>query len=90
MAYFIKTLLWPLVSYLGDKLIAGGSALVKFFYEYQKRKEMYEENLKQSQLVDSIAEEIKKLEAEGKPVPEELKKRLVYESSKINIGERFP
>jgi len=90
MSWIVGAIITPIITYLGNKVGQGISWLFQFIVEYQKRKSIYEDGINQSKVVDEIAEQIKKLIAEGKPVPPELQKRLVDESSKINVSESFP
>jgi hypothetical protein len=90
MSWLVTAIVTPLISYLGGKLGQGLAWSYRWWAEYAHRKSIYDKSSKQAELVESIAEEIQKLVAEGKPVPKELEKRLIDESSKINIGESFP
>lgn len=90
MNWIVGALVTPILNWLGGVIAKGANAAYSFYAEYQKRKQAYEDSVKQSKIVEDIAEQIMKLRKEGKPVPPELQRRLVDESTKIDIGERFP
>lgn len=89
MSWLVSAIVTPIIQYLGNALVKGVELLFKFIALYQSRKRKLEGAQKQAELVDSIVDQIKKLRAEGKPVPPELEQRLVDESSKINIGKPY-
>jgi len=57
--------------------------LIADYKEKQHRKQLIKDNMAQAAIVKAISDEIKKLKAQGKPVPAELKERLRVESRKL-------
>jgi hypothetical protein len=80
LQWFIKKFL---VEFLWDKLIAGIDRLLEFIKEYQRRNEIVKDNDNQAAIVEAIADQIKALLKEGKPVPPELYEKLKVESRKL-------
>jgi hypothetical protein len=68
-------------------LLGKATSLVGWIYESIKewwtRRQIAKGNMSQAELVQQIANQIKKLEAEGKEVPPELKEKLREESRKL-------
>lgn len=87
MSWLVSALVKPVLEFVFAKLALGISALTKFIIEYKKRKDIVDEKKKQADVVQAIADQIKQLMKEGKPVPPELEQRLLDESSKIIIGK---
>lgn len=90
MSWLVQAIITPVITYVGGALAKGVVYMFNFYAQYQRSKEKFDQTIHQSELVDSIAEQIKALQKQGKPVPPELEQRLVDESSKINVGKSSP
>lgn len=79
ISWLVSLLVTPVLNWLSDKL---GSLLSRLWRWVQLKLRMRaREN--QAETIREIVEEIKRLLAEGKPVPEELKRRLDDENRKL-------
>ena len=71
------------LNFIWGKLIDGAARLYSWFKERTIRKKIVDENMSQAEKIEKLAEEIKKLIKEGKPVPAELEQKLADESRKL-------
>lgn len=94
MSWLASILITPVLNFAWDKLIliggllyTGSINLYSFWSEYFTRKRIVDENLAQAKVVEDIASQITDLVNKGLPVPPELEKRMLDESSKILLGK---
>lgn len=71
------------LNFIWGKLLSGAARLYSWFKERKVRQEIVDENMSQAERVEKLAEEIKFLIKEGKPVPAELEQRLSDETRKL-------
>lgn len=79
-AWFFKKVI---VEFLWDKAVSGLNRLVSWIKEVSERKKIVEENDTQAAVVESVADEIKRLLKAGEVVPEELYEKLKVETRKL-------
>lgn len=76
--------------WLKDWAISAISWLVSFFQKIARYKKIETDNNNQAKTVQSVADQIKQLLKDGKPIPPELTERLLEENSKLNNPNNIP
>ena len=89
MTWLVSALITPLLNFVWNKVILGVVELVKWAAERAKRRTIVNDNDKQADVIEGIAQQIRDLVRAGKPVPPELEKRMLDESAKGLIGKPF-